>query len=67
MIALAIMVYQPGEYTMLSKYGNCTRLFKIKNKLKIGCFSNKVALVGYEIIMANEARSTSNAHSWNNC
>ena len=22
---------------MLSKYGNCTRLLKIKNKLKIGC------------------------------
>ena len=27
---------------MLSKYGNCTRLLKIKNKLKIGCFTNKV-------------------------
>ena len=26
------------NYTMLSKYGNCTRLLKIKNKLKIGCF-----------------------------
>ena len=25
-------------YTMLSKYGNRTRLLKIKNKLKIGCF-----------------------------
>ena len=24
---------------MLSKQGNCTRLLKIKNKLKIGCFS----------------------------
>ena len=23
---------------MLSKYGNCTRLLKITNKLKIGCF-----------------------------
>ena len=23
---------------ILSKYGNCTRLLKIKNKLKIGCF-----------------------------
>ena len=23
---------------MLSKYGNCTRLLKIKNKLKIGWF-----------------------------
>ena len=34
---LAIMVYEP-LYTMLSKYGNCTRLLKIENKLKIGCF-----------------------------
>ena len=25
-----------SHYTMLSKYGNCTRLLKIKNKLKIG-------------------------------
>ena len=58
---------------MLSKYGNCTRLFKIKNKLKIGCFTNKVgknsryfvgvfnktitplAVVGYEMIIANSA------------
>ena len=24
--------------TMLFKYGNCKRLLKIKNKLKIGCF-----------------------------
>ena len=23
---------------LLSKYGNCTRLFKVKHKLKIGCF-----------------------------
>ena len=23
---------------MLSKYGNCTRLLKIKDKVKIGCF-----------------------------
>ena len=27
---------------MLSKYGNCTSLLKIKNKLKIGDFTNKV-------------------------
>ena len=27
-----------SHYTMLSKYGNCTRLLKIKNKLKIGWF-----------------------------
>ena len=59
---------------MLPRYGNCTRLLKIKNKLKIGCFTNKVgknsryfvgvfiktiiplALVGYEMIIANEPR-----------
>ena len=38
MIGLAIMIYEPLPYTMLSKYGNCMRLLKIKNKLKIGCF-----------------------------
>ena len=27
-----------SHYTMLSKYDNCTRLLKVKNKLKIGCF-----------------------------
>ena len=27
-----------SHYTMLSKYGNCTPVLKIKNKLKIGCF-----------------------------
>ena len=27
---------------MLSKLGNCTHPLKIENKLKIGCFSNKV-------------------------
>ena len=26
-----------SQYTMLSKYGNCTCLLKIKNKLRIGC------------------------------
>ena len=26
-----------SHYTMLCKYGNCTHLLKIKNKLKIGC------------------------------
>ena len=55
-------------YTMLSKYGNCTRLLKIKNKLKIVCvykysreefsifcgrFFIPLALVGYEMIIAN--------------
>ena len=36
MIGLVIMVYEP--YSMLSKYGSCAQLLKIKNKLKIGCF-----------------------------
>ena len=64
-----------SHYTMLSKYGNCSRQLKIKNNLKIGCrvFTNKVgenspyfagvfnktiiplALVGYEMIIANSA------------
>ena len=30
------------NYTMLSKYGYCTHLLKIKNKLKIGCLYKKV-------------------------
>ena len=30
------MVYE--HYTMPSKYGNRTRLLKIQNELKIGCF-----------------------------
>ena len=52
---------------MLSKYGNCMRLLKINNKLKIVCFTNtgrkifdtlwvfliKLALVGYQMIIAN--------------
>ena len=59
---------------MLSKYGNCTRLLKIKNKLKIvyfvgknsryfvGVFSKTIiplAIVRYEMIIANEARTIS--------
>ena len=39
---LGIWLAQPpwymSHYAMLSKYGNCTCLLKIKNKLKIGCF-----------------------------
>ena len=31
-----------NRYTMLSKYANCTRLLKIKIKLKIGRSLNKV-------------------------
>ena len=30
-----------SHFTTLSKYGNCTHLLKIKNRLKIGCFTNK--------------------------
>ena len=30
------MVYEPLYHAL--KYGNFTRLLKIKNKLKIGCF-----------------------------
>ena len=54
---------------MFSKYGNCTRLLKIKNKLKIkagknsryfvGVFNKTIialALVGYEMIIANATR-----------
>ena len=81
---------------MLFKHGNCTRLLKIKNKMKIGWFTNKVgknsryfvgvfngiiiplALVGYEMIIANSVLRASlvtyhlicNAHSrdkLNNC
>ena len=90
LIGLAIMVYEPFS-TMLFKHGNCTRLLKIKNKMKIGWFTNKVgtisqyfvgifnriiiplALVGYEMIIANSVLRASlanyhlisNAHSWN--
>ena len=35
---LAQPAWYMSNYTMLSKHGNCTRLLKIKNKLKIGCF-----------------------------
>ena len=63
-----------SHYTMLPKYGNCTRLLKIKNMLKIGCFYKQsreefsiyfvgvfnktiipLALVGYEMIIANSS------------
>ena len=37
MIGLAIIV-SVSHYTKLSKYRNCTRLLKFKNKPKIGCF-----------------------------
>ena len=63
-----------SQYTMLSKYGNCRRLLKIKNKREnrllftnkvetnyryfVGVFNKTIiplALVGYEIIIANSA------------
>ena len=60
---------------MLSKYGNYMRLLKIKNKLKIGCFTNEVAknsgyfvgfftlvLVGYDMIIAHSALCASLAN-----
>ena len=48
-----------SHYTMLSKYGNCTRQLKIKNKLKNRLFLQRADLVIYHLI--------SKAHSWNNC
>ena len=35
------MVYEPLNL-MLSKYGNCMRLLKLKNKLKMGFFTIQV-------------------------
>ena len=49
-----------NHYTMFSKYGNCTHLFKIKNKLNLLYFVvifNKtiipLTLFGSEMITAN--------------
>ena len=58
------------HYTMLSIYINCTRLLKIKNKLKIGKNSRyfvdvinntiiPLAFVRYEVIIDNSALRTS--------
>jgi len=69
------------HYTMLSIYVNCTRLLKIKNKLKIGKNSgyfvgviNKtiipLAFVRYEVIIGTSLAThhlISNAQAWNNC
>ena len=35
---LELWLAYPYTYTMLSKYGNCTRLLEIKKKLKISSF-----------------------------
>ena len=47
---------------MLSKYGNCTRLLRIKNKKNsrycVGVFNKTIiplSVVGYEILIANSA------------
>ena len=37
---------------MLSKYGNSTRLLKIENKLKIGCFFYKQRRKEFSILWA---------------
>ena len=47
-----------SHYTVLSKYGNCTLLLKI-NKIKSLVFTDKFALVGYEMIIANSALQAS--------
>ena len=39
---LAYPSWYMGRHIMLFKHGNCTRLLKIKNKMKIGWFTNKV-------------------------
>ena len=62
---------------MLSKYGNCTRLLKIKNKLKSVVFTNKggkntpyfVGVFNNTIIplaLVGYKMIIANAHSWNN-
>ena len=68
---------------MLFKYRNCVCLLEIKNKLKIGCFSNKVGkncryfvgvfnrtIIPLALVgyeMVNYSQLIANAHSWNNC
>ena len=34
-----------NRYTILFKYGNCTRMLKIKNKMKVGWLTNKVGKI----------------------
>ena len=43
-----------SHYTMLSKYGNCTCLLKIKNKLKIGLFLQIKLGMNLDILWALE-------------
>ena len=63
---------------MFSKYGNCTRLLKIKNKLKSVGFTNKVGknsryFVGVfdktiiPLALVRYEMIIANVHSWNNC
>ena len=42
---------------MFSKYGNCTRLLKIKNKLKIGCTNEVCGLWAFLITQLFHSRS----------
>ena len=44
MIGLATMVCM-SHYTMLSKYGNCMRLSKLKSRRKSVVFANKVGRI----------------------
>ena len=66
-----------SHYTMFSKYGNYTRLLKIKNKGEIGCFPNKagknsrhfVGVFNKTIIplaLVGFKMILANVHSWNN-
>ena len=66
-----------GHCTMLSKYGNCTRPLKIKNKQKIGCFTNKAGknsryFVGVfnktfvPLALVGYKMIIATVHSWNN-
>ena len=49
-----------SRYTMLSKYGNCTRLLKIKNKLKNRLFlqikSRSILDILWAFLIPREAR-----------
>ena len=44
-----------SQYNMFSKYGNCMRLLKIKNMLKVGCFlqikSERILDVSWEFFI----------------
>ena len=66
-----------SHYTMLSKYGNCTHLLKIKNKLKIVVFTRRIldilsAFLDNDYSQLSATRLVcyhlvSNVHPWNYC